>query len=349
MPTLNEKIEKILKGKTGLDKSTKEAKVELQGEGTTDTDAGVGKKLSGVGVETSAAEDNKKGKLSPEAKKASSEDAYAKLVDDYKSDEENDNGDNARGNLTPKGALKTTETGGKLPENMKEHFEALFSGQQLTEEFVGKAQAIFEVAINHMVAEEVERLEEEFQVKLDEAVQTVEAKLEQDIDGYLDYTIKNWLEENQVAIESGLKVELAESFISGIKNVFVEHYVDVPESKIDVLESQASEIETLKASLQEANEKIELANGNVLIASANSIIENITSDMTVMESEKYRTMVESVEFDTIEEFESKAKIIKESYFGKKSLTESVATHKQAINEDRPNMAKLAIKALNNKK
>ncbi len=278
----------------------------------------LGKDLSGVGKETSAGEDNTKilkGRSNREA-------SLGKFSDKVKSDKSDDAGDNERGNLTPGGALKTSEKGGKLSTPMKEHISALFDGETLTEEFITRAEAIFEVALNDLLEEKMEQVQEEYQLQLSEAVDEVKGELVEQIDGYLDYVVEMWIEDNAVALESGMKVELVNSFIDGIKNVFQEHYVDIPEDKLDVIEEQATKIEFLEAELVSIKEEKDIALKEATILRCNEIISDLSEGLTAIEAEKFNSLVENVEFETEDEFESKAKTIRESYFKKGSNNNS---------------------------
>ena len=217
---------------------------------------------------------------------------------------------------------------------LKEHMSALFDGETLSEEFQEKAAAIFEVAVEAVSDQKIADLQEEYQVQLDEAVEAVKGELVEQIDGYLEYVVEQWLEDNAVALESGIKVEMVSSFIEGMKEVFTEHYIDVPEDKLDVVEEQATTIEEMEiviTALQEENEK-HLAEATVLKCEA--VIAELSTGMTALEGEKLLGLVENIEFDTDEEFASKAKAIKESYFpkGKPSVNTFQETEKKSITE-----------------
>ncbi len=292
---------------------------------------GLNKDLSGEGKDTTAGEDNTKIIKG----RSNREDSKGKLTDGIKSDKTDDAGDNARGNLTAAGALKTSEKGGKLTTPMKEHISALFDGETLTEEFITKAEAIFEVALNDLLEERMEQIQEEYQQQLGEAVEEVKGELVEQIDGYLDYVVEQWIDDNAVALESGMKVELVNSFIDGIKNVFQEHYVDIPEDKLDVIEEQATKIEFLESELSSIREEKEIAQKEAIVLRCNEIISDLSEGLTAIETEKFTSLVESVEFETEDEFESKAKTIRESYFKKGSNVDSQdVTKKKEITESK---------------
>lgn len=213
---------------------------------------------------------------------------------------------------------------GKLKEDA---FAALFAGEELTEDFKIKAEAIFEAAVEQVAEAKVQALQEEHQQQLTEAVEAVKGELVEQIDGYLDQTIEKWLQDNAVALESGIKVEMVSSFMENMKNVFTEHYIDVPESKINVVEEQAKEIESLQSELAEAKALAEKAVVEAQILKCEAVIAEASEGLTAIEAEKLKTLAESVEFETEEEFAAKVKALKESYF-RKSKTEDVKTPTQ---------------------
>jgi len=202
---------------------------------------------------------------------------------------------------------------GKLKE---EAFEALFSGESLTEEFQLKAKAIFEAAVTEVADAKVEELQEEYQLKLDEAVEEVKGELVEQIDGYLDYVVEQWMQDNAVALESGIKVEMVSSFMEGLKSVFEQHYIEVPETKVDVVAEQASQIEELELQLQEAQEAAEQALIENQISKAEAVIAEAQKGLTSIEAEKLYSLAENVDFETEEDFKAKVQSLKESFFRK---------------------------------
>lgn len=201
-----------------------------------------------------------------------------------------------------------------MPKLKAEAFEALFSGESLTEEFKVKAEAIFEAAVAQVVEERMEALMEDHQQQLTEAVEDVKGELVEQIDGYLDYVIEQWMEDNAVALESGIKVEMVSSFMENLKTVFEDHYIEVPESKIDVVEEQKQAIEALQAELAEAKDVATAALTEASLLKCESIIAEQSAGLTAIESEKLYALAENVEFDTEEEFAAKVKALRESYF-----------------------------------
>jgi hypothetical protein len=197
---------------------------------------------------------------------------------------------------------------------MKEDMEALFSNEDLSESFKNKASAIFEAAVIARAVTVVEELESDILAAAEESVEEIKAELEEQVDAYLNYMVEEWVNENQVAIESGLKTELQEDFMNGLKNLFTEHYIDIPEEKVDVLEAMAEEVEELQNKLNEAlNNNIELSQA-IVEARKSDLVTSVCEGLTATQSEKVKTLAEGVEFTTEGEYMNKLRIIRESYF-----------------------------------
>ena len=208
---------------------------------------------------------------------------------------------------------KTKDAMPKL--HVREDVEDMFAGQDLTEEFKEKMSTVFEAAVAARVIVEEARLEEEFEAKLTEAVAEINEELSQKIDTYLDYVVEQWMEDNEVAIESTLRNELAADFIDGMKNLFAEHYIDVPQEKIDVVESLAEKVEQLEEKLTESiNENAELKRAFVEVEKK-EVFESLLSDLALSQQEKFAALAEGVDFDgDLETYARKLSIIKENYF-----------------------------------
>jgi hypothetical protein len=200
--------------------------------------------------------------------------------------------------------------------NVREDVEAMFNGEELTEEFKDKASTLFEAAVEARVIAEYARLEEEFDDKLTEAVAEINEELTSKIDAYLDYVVEQWMEENEVAIESTLRNELAEEFIEGLKGLFAEHYIDVPQEKIDVIESLASKVEELEAMVSEAIEENNQLKDALVESEKKEVFESYLEDLALSQQEKFKALAEGVDFDgDLEVYAKKLSIIKENYFG----------------------------------
>jgi hypothetical protein len=188
----------------------------------------------------------------------------------------------------------------------------------LSEEFKEKSAILFEAALTSRVAVETEKLEEQYQSKLDEAVEGIRSDLVEKIDGYLNYVVEQWMEENEVAVETGLRAEIAESFIDSLKQVFVEHYVEVPEGKADLIDGLAAQVEELEEQLQVATEKSVKLAESVEGLTREKIVIEATEGMIATEAEKLKSLVEGIDFEDAEGFAKKVSIIKESHFTTKA-------------------------------
>ena len=210
--------------------------------------------------------------------------------------------------------------------NVKEHVDALMNGEgDLSEEFKRKAATVFEAAVKSKVREEVERLEEDYRKDLDENMVKTQEGLTEKVDNYLNYVVEEWTKENELAIERGLKGEIAEDFISGLKQLFEDHYIDVPDEKYDDLEAQSQKISELEAKLNEEVEKnIGFKNNNAKLV-REQVISQCTGDLTEVEIEKFKSLTEDVDFTDEDSFRSKLDTLKESYFPKNKPTVTETT------------------------
>ena len=197
---------------------------------------------------------------------------------------------------------------------IKEHVDALLEGENLSEDFRDKAETLFESAVSLRVNEEVEVLEEAYEKALEEELQTIADNLSENIDSYLNYVVEEWMKENEIAIETGLRTEITEEFISGLKNLFAESYIDIPDEKVNVAEELGKKVEELESKLNEQIEtNIQLKN-NLLEAHKFEIFVNACDGLTDTQAEKLRTLAESVDVSSVEEFQNKLEVLKESYF-----------------------------------
>jgi len=206
--------------------------------------------------------------------------------------------------------------------SVKEDVDALLNGEELSEEFRAKAETIFEAAVMTRVKSEVARIEEEFESKLAEQVaQNTEGLVEQ-VDGYLGYIAEQWMTQNEIALERGMKSDILEGFIGGLKNLFEEHYIDIPEEKFDVLGEMESKIDELEAKLNEqVAANIELSK---TLAESNraEIVKTVSEGLTDTETEKFMSLVEELSYEDQASFETKVKTIRENYFTTKAATVS---------------------------
>ena len=227
-----------------------------------------------------------------------------------------------------------------IPEiNVKEDIEALVQGEELSEDFKAKASTIFEAAVYQKVMEAVtqktEELEEESNKKLQEEIISFRDELTEKVDGYLNYVVEEWMKENELALDSSLRSEITEEFITGLKGLFTEHYIEVPEEKVDMVENLFDRVEELETKL---NGKIE---ENVKVTNElneyrkNKIVEEVSNDLADTQSEKLKELTEGVSMEEgdVEDFESKVKQIKESYFPSQGKKDEVISEEGVSSED----------------
>ena len=200
--------------------------------------------------------------------------------------------------------------------------DALVKDEDLSEEFKSKAATIFEAAVNSKVKEAKKKMMAGYEEKLKEESEKAKGELVEKVDSYLAYVVEEWMKENELALERGIKGEIAEDFISGLKKLFEEHYISVPDEKYDVLEDQASKIESLEKKLNEEIEKnVELNKENSESKRA-SIVAEMGEDLAETSKEKFNKLAEEVEYKNEEDFRAKVSTIKESYFGAKKEASS---------------------------
>ena len=204
--------------------------------------------------------------------------------------------------------------------DVAEHVEALVNGEgDLSEEFKRKAATVFEAAVKSKIRTEIERLEDEYEVKLKENVQSATDGMTDKVDTYLNYVTDEWMKENELAVERGLKGEIAEDFISGLKQLFEDHYIDIPDDKYDVLEAQSEKISELESKLSETIEKnVSLKDGNAKLV-REQVISEVYEGLADTEIEKFKSLTDDVEYTDEEAFREKLDTLKESYFPKTSM------------------------------
>ena len=200
----------------------------------------------------------------------------------------------------------------------------------LSDEFKGKAETIFEAAIKSKLSEEIDRLEEKYNEELAEEVAATKADLVEKVDTYLNYVVEQWMEDNQVAIQTGLRTEIAEKFMTSLKDLFTESYIEVPESKVDLVDELAAEVEELEAASNEAISKQMEMQEELEELKRQKVIAEASEGLAATQVEKLKKLAEDVDFESEETFAEKVKTIKESYFTKKT-TES-ADIEEAVNE-----------------
>ncbi len=207
-----------------------------------------------------------------------------------------------------------------MPEiNVKEDIDALVEGEELSEEFKTKASTIFEAAVHQKVMEiatkKTEDLEKEYQSDLQEEIVSFRDELTEKVDGYLNYVVEEWMKENELALDSSLKSELTEEFMDGLKTLFTEHYIEVPDEKVDIVESLYDKVEELEEKLNSQIDDNVKVTGELNEYRKNKILEEVCDDLADTQAEKMKSLVEGVSYeDDADDFENKIKTIKESYF-----------------------------------
>jgi len=221
----------------------------------------------------------------------------------------------------------------ETPEyDIEEDMNALFSGEELTEEFQEKAKTIFEAAISAKVAQIAEEMEAKNEERIVEEIETVKAALVERVDGYLEYVADEWLQENELAVEHGLKSEMTESFLSGMKDLFEAHYVSIPEDKYDVVESMVNKLDEMETKLNEQIERNVSLNHRLAESVADGIVSEVAEGLALSQKEKLAQLAESVEFESETSYREKLVTLKESYFGQKvqkETSEKVLTEEAA--------------------
>ena len=238
-----------------------------------------------------------------------------------------------------------TETADVSHIDYKEDLDVLVAEEAtLSDGFRGKAGAIFEAALSSKVGAEIDRLESEYAQNLEEEVSSVKSDLVEKVDAYLNYVVEGWMESNEVAVEAGLRTEIAESFMTSLQSVFKEHYISVPEGKEDLVDELSEQVAELEEQLNKTTDENVALFQSVQESQRADVVRKYTSDLAATEAEKLSSLVEDVEFGDVESFDMKVKTIKESYFMKESVeseseVDKIVGTEQAISDDSDPMAR----------
>ena len=212
----------------------------------------------------------------------------------------------------------------ETPEvDIEEDVNALFGGEDLSEEFKEKAKLVFETALNSKVSEVKEALEAKYQETLEERIAEEKSALSDRVDNYLEYVADEWFSENALAVEQGLKTDMTESFLTGMRSLFEEHYVTIPEEKYDVLESMVEKLDDMETKLNEQIEKNVSLNSRLGESVANGILESVSEGLASTQKEKLASLSQSVEFESEESYREKLETLRESYFSSKAKSPTV--------------------------
>ena len=215
---------------------------------------------------------------------------------------------------------------------IEEDVNALLSGEDLSEEFKEKAKVIFEASINAKITDIENQLNEEYEKALNEQVEEIKVELTERTDAYLEYVAQEWMEENAIAIEKGIKSEMTESFMEGMKKLFEEHYVTLPEDKYDVLENMVDKLDEMETKLNEQIERNVALNQKLGESTAQTVFNSVAEGLAVSQKEKLQSLAESVEFESEESYRGKIETLKESYFGAKKTTTTTSAPQELKEE-----------------
>ena len=220
---------------------------------------------------------------------------------------------------------KPTAASEEVELDLSDDVKALVSSDaDLSEEFKEKAATIFETAVKTRIKEHKEILEVQFEEKLASETETVKEAMVEKVDSYLNYVVEEWMKENELAVERGIRTEIAEDFITGLKGLFKEHYIDVPEEKYNVLDDLTGQVKDLESKLNEQIEKNVNLSKDVSESKRESLVVSVSEDLADTEKEKFASMAENVEYDSAEKFQEKLETIKESYFPKTKIEEATS-------------------------
>lgn len=250
--------------------------------------------------------------------------AEAKHDDEEEEDDEDDDDDEEEMKMKMKKEMVEKYRG-----SMREDVDALFNGESLSEDFRVKATLIFESAVTSRVEAIVEDVLAENDQVLAKAVEEIKTELSEQVDEYLNYVVEQWVEENKVAIETGLRAELVNDFIGGLKNLFAEHYIEIPEEKVDVAEELAMEVASMQEAAAEKDAQIAALTEEINVVKKDKLIRCACEGLTEVQAGKMKSLAESVEFTTEGEFNDKLAIIRENYFPTKT---NVTSEVKAIQE-----------------
>lgn len=217
-----------------------------------------------------------------------------------------------------KGSIKTKPSAAGVEKKLvipaSEHIEVLFSGEELSEDFKNKATTVFEAAINEHVSAVEETLREEHEQAIAEHTEQLSNELSQKLDDYLSYVVEQWMSENELAIESGIKNDIAENFLVGLRDLFERHYVDLPEENANILEAMAEEVISMQGKLENEMESNITLRKELSNLKCEEILTDVSEDLVDTDAEKLKTLAEGLEFESVEQYKEKVELLKDNYF-----------------------------------
>ena len=227
----------------------------------------------------------------------------------------------------------------KIEVNVEDDINALISGQELSEEFQEKARMIFETAINAKVAVVKEEMEKKYEEALQEGLEASKIELTERVDSYLEYVSGEWLEENSLAVEQGLKAEMSESFLTGMKTLFEEHYVSIPDDKYDVLESMVNKLDDMEEKLNEQIDKNVALNKRLSESTSDGILSDVSEGLAVTQKDKLASLAESVEFESESDYREKLVTLRNSYFPTRQVASTQSEDSEMLSESKETVAR----------
>jgi hypothetical protein len=247
------------------------------------------------------------------------------VVAEAKEEDEEEEGGKKKGKKEEEDEDEDEEEDMEESYDIEEDVNALLAGEELSEEFQEKAKTIFEAALRTKVSEIKESLEEQYSIALAEEVEEIKSELQERVDSYLEYVSDEWITENSLVIEKGLKTEMTESFLSGMKSLFEEHYVTIPEEKYDVLESMVEKLDDMETKLNEQIEKNVSLNKRLAESVAEGILDQVSEGLADTQKDKLASLAESVEFESEEAYREKLETLREAYFPTRGVSPSAKT------------------------
>ena len=223
--------------------------------------------------------------------------------------------------------------------NVEDDINALIAGEELSEEFQEKAKTIFEAAINSKVSVIKEDLEKEYAKVLQEEIDSTKIQLTERVDSYLEYVAGEWLEENSLAVEQGLKAEMSESFLTGMKSLFEEHYVSIPEDKYDVLESMVNKLDDMEEKLNEQIDKNVSLTKRLSESKSDGILSDVSEGLAVTQKDKLASLAESVEFESESDYREKLVTLRNSYFPTRQVASTQSEDSEMLSESKETVAR----------
>ena len=217
--------------------------------------------------------------------------------------------------------------------NIEDDINALIAGEELSEDFQEKARTIFEAAINSKVSIIKEDLEKEYAKVLQEEIDSTKIQLTERVDSYLEYVAGEWLEENSLAVEQGLKAEMSESFLTGMKSLFEEHYVSIPEDKYDVLESMVNKLDDMEEKLNEQIDKNVSLTKRLSESKSDGILSDVSEGLAVTQKDKLASLAESVEFESESDYREKLVTLRNSYFPTRQVASTQSDDSEMLSEE----------------